>query len=325
LRGLEQVRAATRLRTRGVELDPEDRRLLDSNIAEAEQAYKAAGDYETMCRALSGWREALLARLDAVKAPDAIHTRLQVVLADGEPLGEGTPIAMRPGDYWSGVPSRFHNVDLPRRAPDPAPLRRREAQGRRSQPTSSSGSSTAMGSSRGRVTVSPPSDREETMTDYVQTPEDRIDNLAKDAYVLATVAKQGRLNVKAADELVSRLRSAAADMIDQGDAEMLRTTAAGFERVSLRIKAGAAAASRAKASNGSRTGSRPAPIDYIALSHAQDLRDMASAGPFDRTDYEDVERKRAENANAVLRERRRKDEAERRRHVSPEPETPWWR
>ena len=111
MRGLEQVRAATKLKLRGVELDPEDRRLLDRNIAEASEAYKAAGDYETMCRALAGWREALLARLDAVKAPDAIHTRLLIAVADGEPLGDGVQVAMRPADFWSGVPSRFHNLD----------------------------------------------------------------------------------------------------------------------------------------------------------------------------------------------------------------------
>jgi hypothetical protein len=52
---------------------------------------------------------------------------------------------------------------------------------------------------------------------------------------------------------------------------------------------------------------------------------MSFGGPFDRTEHEDVERRRAENANAVLRERKRKDELERRRQVSPEPETPWWR
>ena len=55
---------------RGVELDSEDRALLDRNITEAEAAYKAAGDFETQARALSGWREAR-PRLDAVRAPDA--------------------------------------------------------------------------------------------------------------------------------------------------------------------------------------------------------------------------------------------------------------
>jgi hypothetical protein len=115
-------------------------------------------------------------------------------------------------------------------------------------------------------------------------------------------------------------------MIDEGDREMLRTTADGFERVSLRIKAGAAAATRTKASNGSRTGSRPAPVDYFALSRAQDLQNMARGGPFSRDDYEAIERARSENANAVLRERQRKLEAARRLQVAQEqPETPWWR
>jgi hypothetical protein len=100
-------------------------------------------------------------------------------------------------------------------------------------------------------------------------------------------------------------------MIDDGDREMLRTTADGFERVSLRIKAGAAAATRAKSSNGSRTGSQPAPIDYLALAHAQDLERMASAGsPFDVNDPARSERAAAEQTR-LLRERQRRHEAQR--------------
>jgi hypothetical protein len=34
-----------------------------------------------------------------------------VTIADGEPVGEGTPIRMRPGDYWRQFPSRFHDPD----------------------------------------------------------------------------------------------------------------------------------------------------------------------------------------------------------------------
>ena len=111
LRGLEQVRAATKLRMRGVELDPEDRRLLDDNIAEAEAAYKAAGDFETQARALSGWRESLLHRLEAVQAADAIETRLIVSWPGSDPEAEGTALAMRPGDYWAQVPARLRDPD----------------------------------------------------------------------------------------------------------------------------------------------------------------------------------------------------------------------
>jgi hypothetical protein len=53
---------------------------------------------------------------------------------------------------------------------------------------------------------------------------------------------------------------------------------------------------------------------------------MAGSGAgFSRRTSEADEHQRAENANAVLRERKRKDELERRRQVFPEPETPWWR
>jgi hypothetical protein len=111
LRGLEQVRAATRLRMRGVELDPEDRRLLDRNIAEAEEAYRLASDFETQARALSGWRESLLHRLEAVQAADAIHTRLIVSWPGSDPEAEGAALAMRPGDYWTQVPARLRDPD----------------------------------------------------------------------------------------------------------------------------------------------------------------------------------------------------------------------
>lgn len=96
---------------RGVELDPEDRRLLDRNIDEAEQAYRLASDFETQARALSGWRESLLHRLEAVQAADAIHTRLIVSWPGSDPEAEGTPTAMRPGDYWQGIPARLRDVD----------------------------------------------------------------------------------------------------------------------------------------------------------------------------------------------------------------------
>jgi hypothetical protein len=110
LRGLEQVRAATKLKLRGIELDPEARALLDHNIGEAEAAYKAAGDFETAARALSGWRESLLHRLEAVETADAIQTRLVVTWPGSEP-GDGVPLAMRPGDYWQGVPARLRDPD----------------------------------------------------------------------------------------------------------------------------------------------------------------------------------------------------------------------
>ena len=101
LRGLEQVRAATRLRMRGVEPDPEDRRLLDRNIDEAEAAYKAAGRLRDPGEGLERLEGGPLHRLDAVQAADAIHTRLIVSWPGSDPEAEGTALAMRPGDYWA--------------------------------------------------------------------------------------------------------------------------------------------------------------------------------------------------------------------------------
>jgi hypothetical protein len=156
LRALEQVRGATKLKLRGVELDPEDRALLDRNLAESVAAYEAAGDFETQARALSGWREAILHRLEAVRAPNAVETRLQVTTSDGEPLGEGASVAIAPSDYWQGVPSRFRDVDrftvertiklafgiVARGAPADVDVRVRDAAGAlvfASEPTSATG------------------------------------------------------------------------------------------------------------------------------------------------------------------------------------------
>lgn len=163
------------------------------------------------------------------------------------------------------------------------------------------------------------------MTEYARSAEEALNDTAMDAYVLAVTAKQGRLNVKAADELVDRLRSHAANMIDDGDREMLRAAADGFERLGDRIKAGAAARTRAKAS--ART---PAPApqpDFLAMSRAADLEQMASAAaPFSVNGHEESERRRAEVQNQQARDARRRHEEQRRAQVAQdEPETPWWR
>jgi hypothetical protein len=114
LRALEQVRAATRLRMRGVEdPDREHRDLLDDNIRQAEAAYRDAPDFETAARALSGWREALLQRLDAVRAPGMIEVPVTVTLAGGKPLPDAKPAtaAMSPEVYWKGVPQRLRDPE----------------------------------------------------------------------------------------------------------------------------------------------------------------------------------------------------------------------
>jgi hypothetical protein len=115
LRALEQVRAATRLRMRGVDNpDDEHRGLLDDNIAQAERAYRDAPDFETAARALSGWREALLQRLDAARAPDDIEVPIVVTLAGGRPLPDAkrATARLRPALYWAGVPARYRNLEL---------------------------------------------------------------------------------------------------------------------------------------------------------------------------------------------------------------------
>ncbi len=60
LRALEQVRSSVKLKLRGVrDLDRDDRDLLDAGIAQAMAAYRAAPDFETAARGLSGLREAI--------------------------------------------------------------------------------------------------------------------------------------------------------------------------------------------------------------------------------------------------------------------------
>jgi hypothetical protein len=120
IRALEQVRAATKLRFRGVaDLDADDRELLDGNIRAAEAAYRDAPDFETAARALSGWREAILQRLDAVKAPEGIDMQYRVVFTDlegnrsesADPRGKSATFKIPLADYFRGTPKRFHDVN----------------------------------------------------------------------------------------------------------------------------------------------------------------------------------------------------------------------
>jgi hypothetical protein len=113
LRALEQIRSGVKLRLRGVvQLDGEDRALLDANIGSAEQAYRNAGDFETVARALSGWREAILQRLDAAGAPVPIDVPVRVTQADGTALDGDEGLWHAPPEaYWRGVPRRFRDSE----------------------------------------------------------------------------------------------------------------------------------------------------------------------------------------------------------------------
>jgi hypothetical protein len=109
LRALEQVRRATKLALRGTDADAEDLARLDRNVAEAEAAYRDARDFETQARALSGWRESITERLDAVKVADPIAVSQIIALSGGEPLGEPTTQLMPAELYWRGIPRRLRN------------------------------------------------------------------------------------------------------------------------------------------------------------------------------------------------------------------------
>jgi hypothetical protein len=120
IRALEQVRGATKLRLRGVfDLDAADHELLDSNIRSAEAAFRDAPDFETAARALSGWRESILQRLNAVTAPEGIPMRYRVVFTDEEgnpsespaPRREPARFTMPLADYFRDIPRRFHDPE----------------------------------------------------------------------------------------------------------------------------------------------------------------------------------------------------------------------
>lgn len=128
------------------------------------------------------------------------------------------------------------------------------------------------------------------MTEYVQTPEGRINDLATDVYVAAIVAKQGKLNTKSADDIVTRLRSAASDMIEPGDADLLRTAAERLETVSLRVKS---AEIRPRPRARTKAAPRPAPEPDIAA--------MNRGGRGDDQPRRPVQRERPREARARAR------------------------
>jgi hypothetical protein len=120
IRALEQVRGATKLRLRGAsDLDADDCELLDSNIRSAEAAFRDAPDFETAARALSGWRESILQRLDAVSAPEGIPMQFRSVFTDEEgnlsepaaPRHEPATFLMPLANYFRRTPRRFHDPD----------------------------------------------------------------------------------------------------------------------------------------------------------------------------------------------------------------------
>jgi hypothetical protein len=117
-----------------------------------------------------------------------------------------------------------------------------------------------------------------------------------------------RLNTKSADAVATRLRAAASDMIEDDDRELLKAAAGRLETVSTRIKAATPAWSRVKAAPAPRPES-----DIAAMIGVENSERMASAGPFDRDSFEDLERARIEEQNAQLAARDRQGEESRRR------------
>jgi hypothetical protein len=139
------------------------------------------------------------------------------------------------------------------------------------------------------------------MTDtYSPTPEAEVNNLCLDAYVAAITARSGKLNIKAADQLVGRLREHAARMIFPDDAELLREAAGRFETAATRVKAG-----------GLRPRAKAAPQPSIAdMIRAWDAEQMSGGSPSSRDP--DIEAARVAEMNRQLAERNRSIEEQRR-------------
>ena len=159
-----------------------------------------------------------------------------------------------------------------------------------------------------------------------------VDNLVRDLYVMASVARgQGRLRdpdaatALAADAVDTGLDLAVTAPPDDEVPGLLRQAGAMLAKLADRTKALALRRSdRVKA--GARPAPRPEP-DVAAMIRAETEEQMASAGPFDRTEFEELERRRVEEANKQLAETQRRLEEERRRRVgrNEQTERPWWR
>jgi hypothetical protein len=113
LRAAEQIRGATKLRLRRIDPEAEDRKLLDANVLQARDLYVESPDFETRARALAGWRESILQRLDAVQEAESIEVPPVIIgLHDGTILGTGrTPLQVAPDQYWRGVPRQFRDME----------------------------------------------------------------------------------------------------------------------------------------------------------------------------------------------------------------------
>ena len=119
LKALEQIRSATALALRRMsQPDEAQLRLLDRNLAAAEEAYRDQATFEEAVRGLQGVREAIRQRLDAVRVPDMIEVPVKISFytAGEEPSADddsepGTPWPMMAETYFRGIPERFRDLE----------------------------------------------------------------------------------------------------------------------------------------------------------------------------------------------------------------------
>jgi hypothetical protein len=99
------------MRLRDTEADAGDRELLDANLAQAMEAYRSAPDFETAARALSGWREALVQRMDATREGE-VEIEHVLALHDGTPIpGATMRVKVSAAEYWRDVPRKYRDRD----------------------------------------------------------------------------------------------------------------------------------------------------------------------------------------------------------------------
>ena len=145
--------------------------------------------------------------------------------------------------------------------------------------------------------------------------EEEFDDVVRDLYVAAVTAKRGKLNVKSADELVTRLRAHADRMVLDADADLLREAAGKFERLTDKTKAAELRVNSDDRASRLTTGQtvRPAPgLSIAELLHQMDVEMVNRGRPFHRDQYEGLEARRIEEQNAQLAARNAHFEEQRR-------------
>jgi hypothetical protein len=111
LKALEQVRAATYLALREMGNDPDEALLerMETNVRQAEEAFRGTEGFEQAVRSLQGIREALAHKLAAARVAEHIDVALSVT-GLGLPAAEPQMIRLTAREHFRDVPRRFRDA-----------------------------------------------------------------------------------------------------------------------------------------------------------------------------------------------------------------------